>query len=89
MHDTLETVDYMVTKKWNQMLLLPFAEEEVRRTLFRMHPSKAPVLDGMSTFFSQNYWHIVGSSVSRFVLVVLNSDHLLRKVNHTYIAMIP
>ena len=54
-----------------------------------MHPSKAPGSDGMSSFFFQKYWHIVGNSISNAVLSVLNSGKILRKINLTYLSLIP
>ena len=54
-----------------------------------MHPSKSPGLDGMSPFFFQKYWNIVGNDVTEVVLSVLNSGHFLQKMNYTHIVLIP
>jgi hypothetical protein len=87
--ETLSAVDKVVSEESNQRLLQPYTSDEVRIALFQMHPSKAPGSDGMSSFFFQKYWHIVGDSVSTAVLSVLNSGKLLRKTNLTYISLIP
>ena len=87
--ETLTTEDKVVSVESNQRLLQPYTSDEVRVALFQMHPSKAPGSDGMSSFFFQKYWHIVGDSVSTAVLSVLNSSKLLRKTNLKYISLIP
>ena len=53
-----------------------------------MHPSKSPGPNGISPFFFQKYWHIVGLDVIEAILSVLNSGHLLHKINYTYIVLI-
>ena len=73
----------------NASLLQRYTPKEVRKALFQMHSSKSPGLDGMSPFFFQKFWHIVGHDVTTAVLLVLNSGHMLRKMNHTYIVLIP
>ena len=85
----LEAVDHVVTPKMNHHLIQPYTTEEVKRALFQMHPSKSPGLDGMSPFFFQKYWHVVGGDVTNVVLSVLHSGHFLKKMNYTHIVLIP
>ena len=73
----------------NNALLQRYTPDEVRQALFQMHPSKSPGPDGMSPFFFQKYWNIVGSDVTEAILSVLNSGHMLRKMNYTHIVLIP
>lgn len=84
----LEAVDQRVTVDMNTALLEPFTGDEVRRALFQMHPSKAPGPDGMSPFFFQKYWSIVGHDVTSAILSALNSGRLLHKMNYTYIVLV-
>ena len=89
MESVLETVDRVVTPDMNDTLLQPYTLVEVKQALFQMQPSKAPGPDGMSLFFFQKYWHIVGCDVTEAVLSVLHSRHLLHKMNYTHIVLIP
>jgi hypothetical protein len=89
LEDALSTVNSTVTPEANHRLLQSFTADEVRVALFQMHPSKVPGPDGMSSFFFQKYWHIVGLTVSNAVLSVLNSGKILRKINLTHISLIP
>ena len=53
-----------------------------------MHPSKSLDFNGMSPFFFQKYWSIVGLDVTLVILLVLNSGHILHKMNYTHIVLI-
>ena len=63
--------------------------DEVRNACFAMHSSKSPGLDGMSPFFIQKYWHIMGENVTEALLSVQNTGHILNKMNFTHILLIP
>ena len=77
-------MDRVVTEEMAQSLVRPYTEEEVRTTLFQMHPSKALGPDGMSPFFFQKFWYIVGHDVTSAVLSFLRSCRYLQKMNFTH-----
>ncbi|XP_075645825.1 uncharacterized protein LOC142616994 [Castanea sativa] len=85
----LNSMDKRVTPSMNASLLQRYTPKEIRKALFQMHPSKSPSPDGMFPFFFQKFWHIVGHDVTTAILSVLNSGHMLRKMNHTHIVLIP
>ena len=87
--EVMEAVDQRVTEEMAQSLTQAYSEEEVKTALFQMHPSKAPGPDGMSPFFFQKFWHIVGQDVTAIVLYVLHSGRYLRKMNYAHIVLIP
>jgi hypothetical protein len=89
MDETIHVVESVVTEDMNQQLLSPFTALEIRQAAFQMNPSKAPGPDGMSSFFFQKFWHIIGEDVITAILSVLNSGHMLRKINHSHIVLIP
>ena len=66
-------VHEVVTSEINNMLLEEFTQEEVKKALFQMNPTKAPSPDGMNPLFFQKYWHMVGTDVSDAVLDYINS----------------
>lgn len=82
------TLKNVVSPADNQSLLGTFTADEVQKAAFQMHPSKAPGPDGMSCFFFQKYWHVIGTNVTQAILSVLNSGHMLKKINYTYIVLI-
>ena len=78
-----------VTAEMNAALTQEFSVEEVKAALGQMHPTKAPVLDGMSALFYQKYWDIVGLDVANMLLNVLNSNASITDINNTYITLVP
>jgi exonuclease III len=85
----LEAIETSVTEDMNARLSQEFKAEEVVLALNQMFPTKSPGPDGMSAFFYQKYWHIVGPKVTSTVLEILNFGYMLKKINYTYIALIP
>lgn len=73
----------------NQDLTKIFTLEEVKEALFHMHPSKAPVPDGMSAIFYQKYWHIFGPTIIDAIISSLNFGTLSHALNHMNIVLIP
>ncbi|XP_040998143.1 uncharacterized protein LOC121244182 [Juglans microcarpa x Juglans regia] len=82
-------IEAKVTAEMNVDLLKPYVAEEVALALKQMHPSKAPGPDGMSPVFFQKYWPIIGKSVTNSVLLALNTREFPRRLNHTFITLIP
>ena len=85
----IQHVREVVIPDMNNMLLAEFSHEEVKITLFQMHPTKAPRHDGMNPLFFQKYWHIVGIDVSNAVLDCINSKKFLQSINFSHITLIP
>ena len=85
----LEAVKTFVTADMNTRLSQEFKDDEVVLALHQMYPTKSPGLDDMPALFYLKFWHIVGPKVTKAVLEILNSGHMLRKINYTYIALIP
>ncbi|KAL6188703.1 hypothetical protein ACLB2K_040094 [Fragaria x ananassa] len=85
----LNTVQSKVTPAMNHDLLASYQDSEIKSALFQMHPSKAPGPDGMSPFFFQKYWHIVGRDVCIAVKSFLSSGVLPGDLNFTLVTLIP
>ena len=73
------SVESHVMPQMNESLTQRYTSKEIQTTLFQMHPSKSLGPDGMSPFFFQKYWHIVGTNVMNAVLSVLHFGHMLKK----------
>ncbi|GAA0185726.1 hypothetical protein LIER_33014 [Lithospermum erythrorhizon] len=54
-----------------------------------MAGSKSPGPDGMPAKFFQHYWNTVGDTLCNMVLSFLNDGHFLKKLNFTFITLIP
>lgn len=88
MESVLDLVGSLITLDMNNALLQWYTSYEVRRALFQMHPSKSPGPDGMSPFFFQKFRNIIGHDVTEAILLVLNSKHMLHKMNYIHIVLI-
>ncbi|XP_041024031.1 uncharacterized protein LOC121264798 [Juglans microcarpa x Juglans regia] len=78
-----------VTDEMNVDLIKPYTEAKVFAALKQMEPASAPGPDGMAPLFFQNYWPILGKSVSIAILEVLNFGIIPSSMNHTFISLIP
>ena len=64
-------------------------EEEIKVALWSLKPFKAPGSDGLHAGFFQNFWPVVGDSVSEEVKKVFVSRKVPDFLNRTLIALIP
>lgn len=72
--DFISLLGKRATDVMNLDLGRDFTEEEVNGALKRMNPHKAPGLGGMPPIFYQQYWNIVGSSMTMEILFALNTS---------------
>lgn len=56
-------------------LIEPYTAEEVRTTLFQMHPDKAPGINDFFAYFYQKFWGLIKENVCDEVQNILNHDH--------------
>ena len=67
--EILEQIPTMVTNDMNKQLLEEFIVEEVEDTLKQMTPLKSLGPNGMSPLFYQSYWSLVGTDVTKAILL--------------------
>uniref|UniRef100_A0A803QH07 Reverse transcriptase domain-containing protein n=1 Tax=Cannabis sativa TaxID=3483 RepID=A0A803QH07_CANSA len=85
----INAIPSTIDSAMNQSLTAPFSGAEVYAALQSMSPDKSPGSDGMSAMFYQNYWDIVGSSVTQLVLGILNDGNEMTQLNNSIITLIP
>lgn len=67
----------------------PFEVKEVQDTLFQMARTKAPGVDGFTTWFFQQHWQLLQDEVTQAVIGFLNGSDLLLGLNDISIMLIP
>ena len=88
-HAILEVIQPLVTEDMNISLTREFTRQEVEIALKDMAPLKALGPDGMPPIFFQSFWRLIGDDVSKAVLDFLNSCHIPKEFNFTYVTLIP
>jgi hypothetical protein len=89
MDELLAFVQPKVSQHLNDGMDAPYTEEEVRKALFQMAPSKAPGVDGFTAGFFQRHWGLLKDDVVAVVLDFLNGGTLPDGMNDTSITLIP
>lgn len=78
-----------VTDRMNHLLTQTITPEEVKVAVFSIKSDSTPGADGMSGFFFQYYWKIVGDQLTKEVLVFFDSGIMPSEWNYTQICLIP
>ncbi|GAU27412.1 hypothetical protein TSUD_356480 [Trifolium subterraneum] len=78
-----------ISAKDNAMLEAPITKEELRTTLFQMHPDKSPGPDGYNPAFFQKNWHLCGDEVFMAAKDWLQRGYFPSSLNETNICLIP
>lgn len=81
----LNSIEPYVSPEMNHSLNMDFNGKEVQETIFQMSYSTASGPDGITHFFYQQFWHIVGADVISF----LSSGKLLKQINFTMVSLMP
>jgi hypothetical protein len=87
--ELLAVVQPCVTPVMNECLIAEFTAMEVKAALDHIGGLKAPGPDGMPSLFYKKYWHIMGDTIVKEVLNVLNGGDMPEGWNDTYVVLIP
>ena len=66
-----------------------FSEEEVWDVISRSDGNKAPSPDGFNMHFIKNHWSLIKKDVMRFFANFFESDTFDKRLNASFIALIP
>ena len=89
MKHIFQAIDTRVTIDMNKFLDKDVTISEIRHALDQMNPNKAFSLDGMTVFFYQKYWDIIGHDIYIVVRDFLNKGEHSSRINQTNVVLIP
>jgi len=84
----LRDISPSVSSTMNEFLVKEITEEEVKRALFSLNPTKAPGQDGMTALFFQRFWEIIKGDLINMVKNFFSSGIFDEKLNETNICLI-
>jgi ribonuclease HI len=79
----------LVTEEDNRFLNRPISMREIKKTVFRMHPDKAPGPDGFTPRFYIHCWDIIKKDLSKMVMRAQVCNKLGGSTNSAFLALIP
>lgn len=85
---SLANVPRLVSPEMNELLTKELSPSKVKAAVFAIHPGKATCPDGMTTFFYQKLWHIVGPQVVDMIQGFMSSSDMDPKINEVNICLI-
>ncbi|XP_020173489.1 uncharacterized protein [Aegilops tauschii subsp. strangulata] len=85
----LDTVPTKVTAAMNETLNAPYSQDEVKKALFQMFPTKAPGPDGFPAHFFQHHWDTCAEDVTKAVLRIVEGTESAECINDTILVLIP
>ena len=81
--------DFIWSPQHMETLNKAISHEEIKKAIFSIDDSKAPVPDGFSSWFFKAAWSIIGSDVCAAVSSFFESGSMLCEINCTIIALVP
>ena len=86
---SLNHLESTISLEMNESLCRDITPAEIKKTVFSIHPEKAPGPDGITALFYQKYWRTIGLQVIKMVQDFFNSDYFDPQLNETNICLIP
>lgn len=81
--------NYRCLPQRQELMILQPSEDQIRRTLFKLNPNKAPGPDGLTSGFFKVAWNVVGPDVITGIKSFFSSCHLPLATNSTILSLIP
>jgi hypothetical protein len=89
MDDMLEAIPNKVTDDMNMALCQSYTNDEIKKALFQMGPTKAPGLDGFPALFYQTHWEFFEEEICTSVRGFLEGDSVPEGLCDSIIVLIP